>query len=35
MKLTRLLGYMTAAAVGYAVLANMSDIRRYIRITVM
>jgi hypothetical protein len=35
MKLTRLFGYMAAAAVGYAVLANMSDIKRYIRITMM
>ena len=33
MKLTKLLGYMTAAAVGYAVLSNMADIKRYIRIT--
>ena len=35
MKLMQLLGYMTAAAVGYAVLSNISDIKRYIRISTM
>jgi hypothetical protein len=32
MKLTKLLGYMAAAAVGYAVPSNMSDFKRYIRV---
>jgi hypothetical protein len=35
MKLSKLLGYMTAAVLGYAVLSNMSDIKRYIRISTM
>jgi hypothetical protein len=35
MKLRKLLGYVTAAAVGYAVFSNMADIRRYIRISTM
>jgi hypothetical protein len=35
MKFAKLLGYVAAAAVGYAVVANMADIRRYIRISTM
>lgn len=35
MTLTKLLGYMTVAAMGYAVVANLADIKRYIRITMM
>lgn len=35
MKLMTLLGCMTAAAVGYAVLSNVADIKRYIRISTM
>jgi uncharacterized protein DUF6893 len=35
MRLLALLGYMTAAVVGYAVLSNISDIKRYIRISTM
>ena len=35
MRLKKLLGDMTATAMGYAVLVNLSDIKRYIRITMM